>query len=100
MQIRKHLAAALTTVAATVAATVAGNAGAAPSTIEAATPLVSVQTIAAAAHRMPPADAASLAGLYDLANGETLRVSYERNRLYAAMGERKSELVPAASAGI
>ncbi len=77
------------------AAAVSAAAGAAPSsTVEAATQMMTVQTIAATPYRMPTADAATLAGTYGLSNGETLRVSYERSRLFAELGERKAELVP------
>lgn len=93
MQIRTQLAVAAF---ATIAATSTGAAFAGPAvTADAITPMVSVQTIAATSQRMPAADAAALAGTYDLSNGATSRVSYEGRRLYAEMGARKSELVPA-----
>ena len=85
-------------VIAAAAITFASGAFAAPapaSTDQAATQLVSVQTIAGTSARLPPADAAGLAGTYGLSNGETLRVSFERSRLFAEMGDSKTELVPA-----
>jgi hypothetical protein len=77
------------------AATVTLGASAAPSsTVDVGNGLVAVQTIAASAQRLPGADAAGLAGNYDLSNGNTMRVSYEHRRLFAEMGQRKAELVP------
>lgn len=77
------------------AVTLSAAAGAAPSsTVEATPQAMTVQTIVAAPYRPVTADAATLAGTYGLSNGEVLRVSYERNRLFAELGERKSELVP------
>lgn len=62
-----------------------------------ASDMVTVQTISRMAHRMPAADAVTLAGTYPLSNGEILRVSYERSRLYAEMGQRRTELVQTGS---
>jgi hypothetical protein len=61
---------------------------------QSASSLVTVQTIGASTYRLPTADAAALAGSYGLSSGETMRVSFERSRLFAELGERKSELVP------
>lgn len=80
---------------AAAAATVAVGAGAAPSsTSEVSAKMMTVQTITGESARLTDADAATLAGAYALSNGEVLRVSYERHRLYADMGQRKTELVP------
>lgn len=96
MRIRSQLVIAATALfAASAGAAPAAAPSAAPSaTSEAIVPMVSVQTIGTPAYRIPTADAAALAGTYGLSNGETLRVSYERSRLYAQLGERKAELVP------
>jgi len=56
--------------------------------------MVAVQTIQGESGRHATADAATLAGVYPLSNGEVLHVSYERHRLFAEMGARKTELVP------
>lgn len=56
--------------------------------------MIAVQTIQGESGRHASADAATLAGTYPLSNGEVLRVSYERQRLFAEMGARKTELVP------
>lgn len=65
------------------------------STDHAANAMMTVQTIAGAVNRLPTPDAAALAGSYQMSNGEVVRVSYEQRRLYAELGARKSELVPA-----
>jgi hypothetical protein len=98
MRIRNQLAIAAT-------ALFAASAGAAPASApasasassvasEAIAPIMPVQTIGAPVYRIPTPDAAALAGSYGLSTGETLRVSYERSRLYAELGERRTELVP------
>jgi hypothetical protein len=56
--------------------------------------MVAVQTIQGENSRHTDADAATLAGTYPLSNGQILHVSYERHRLFAEMGSRKTELVP------
>ena len=58
--------------------------------------MVAVQTIQgeSSRHADADADAATLAGTYPLSNGQILHVSYERHRLFAEMGSRKTELVP------
>lgn len=96
MRICSQLAIAATTLllAATASAAPA-PAPASSNSDQADSALVTVQTIAGTAYRVPTADAAALAGTYPLSNGESMRVSYEGSRLYAALGSRKTELVPA-----
>lgn len=98
MRFPTRLDAAIAAIAATAAmsfctlATAAdAPAGAAPA--DGGSDMITVQTISAMSHRMPSADAATLAGAYPLSNGELLRVSFERNRLYADLGQRRTELV-------
>jgi hypothetical protein len=55
-------------------------------------PMMTVQMISRGANHMQAADAATLAGHYALSDGKQLRVSYERQRLYAALGDRRMEL--------
>lgn len=86
-----HLAVTLATVA--FAAT--ASAAPAPAAVDAGLPTMAVQTIAASSARLPAADVATLTGAYPLSNGEMLHVSFEGRRLYATLGEQRTELLPA-----
>src|SRR6059058_1319014 len=44
-------------------------------------------------HTLNPTNAADVCGVYKLSNGRSLRVSFEDNRLYVAIGSRKKELL-------
>lgn len=76
------------------AACLATHAGAAPSsTGEVDMKMAAVLPISAERGSLPDADAATLAGAYSLSNGAVLHVTYERRRLFADLGERKTELL-------
>lgn len=53
---------------------------------------MAVETISRAPQQLKPFEAASLAGDYALSDGSHLRVSYERHKLFADIGERRMEL--------
>lgn len=99
MRFPTRLDAAIAAIAATAAmsfctlATAADAPAGAAAAADGVGDMITVQTISAMSHRMPSADAATLAGAYPLSNGELLRVSFERNRLYADLGQRRTELV-------
>jgi hypothetical protein len=79
------------------AATLSASAFAAPTiTPDAGSPaMAAVQTIQGSNHKVRPAEAAGVTGVYDLSDGQILRVSFEQRKLFAEVGERKSEIVPA-----
>ena len=58
--------------------------------------IMSVQTIQGQPHALRAGEVDGITGTYHLADGQTLRVSYEQRRLFAEMGKRKSEIVPVA----
>lgn len=58
--------------------------------------IVSVQTIQGQHHVLRADEAKAVAGTYNLADGQTLRVSFEQRRLFAEVGNRKAELVQVA----
>lgn len=58
--------------------------------------IVSVQTIQGQHRTLRAAEADGVVGTYNLADGQTLRVSYEQRRLFAEVGSQKSEIVPVA----
>lgn len=57
--------------------------------------MVAVQTIQGSSHKMLQSEADAVTGVYNLTDGQTLRVSFEQRKLFAALGERKAEIVPA-----
>jgi hypothetical protein len=57
--------------------------------------MASVQTIQGAPHKLHAEDADAVVGRYDLSDGQILRVSFEHRKLFAEVGDRKTELVPA-----
>jgi hypothetical protein len=58
--------------------------------------LPSSDTATPRGHILNPTNAADVCGTYKLSNGRSLRVSFESNRLYAAIGNGKKELLPIA----
>jgi hypothetical protein len=54
--------------------------------------LVSVQTIPGQHHKLRAGDVADVVGSYDLANGQTLRVSYAQRKLFAEIDGSKTEI--------
>lgn len=68
-------------------------AAASPAGADASDAVVRVHSAALGRHSMLPADPATLAGAYPLSNGSQLRVSYERQRLFAELGGRRMELI-------
>jgi hypothetical protein len=80
------------------AATLSASAFAAPATVtpdagSAAT--VPVQTIQGAHHTLHAEDVNGVVGRYQLSDGQALRVSFQHRKLFADVGNRKTELVPA-----
>ena len=57
--------------------------------------MVTVQTIQGAIPNMRQADADSVTGVYGLSDGQILRVTFRQHKLFAAVGARKAEIVPA-----
>lgn len=81
-----------------VAASLSASAFAAPASVAqgaASSVVVSAQTPRASGHLLRDSEVAGLPGTYNLADGQVLRVSFERHKLYAELGENKAELVPA-----
>lgn len=80
------------------AATLSASAFAAPASItpDASSPaMVSVQTIQGAPPKLHAEDVDGVLGSYKLSDGRILRVSFEHRKLFAEVGNRKTELVPA-----
>ena len=80
------------------AATLSAAAIAAPSATQDAgnTALVAVQLVPGSAYKLRPVEFDGVQGTYNLANGQTLKVSAEHRKLYAEMGGNKAELVAVA----
>ncbi|MDB5754329.1 MAG: hypothetical protein JWR56_757 [Massilia sp.] len=57
--------------------------------------VVTVQANPGQRHALRRGDVDDVVGNYDLSNGQTLRVSYEKRRLFAETGGNKTEIVPA-----
>lgn len=62
------------------------------------TAMVSVQTIQGQHRKYTPADVDGIVGSYKMSDGQTLRVSLEQRKLFAEVGERKTEIVAAGPA--
>jgi hypothetical protein len=58
-------------------------------------PMASVKTIQGAQHKLNIGDVGAVLGSYDLSDGQILRVSFEHRKLFAEVGDRKTELVAA-----
>lgn len=65
-------------------------------TLDAGSPaMVSVQTIQGENRKLHAADVGAVLGSYDLSDGQILRVSFQHRKLFAEVGDRKTELVAA-----
>lgn len=58
--------------------------------------MVTVQTIQGQHYQATPAELAGITGNYNLANGQTLRVSVQQRKLFAEVGDKKAEIVAVA----
>lgn len=79
--------------------TLSGAAFAAPPAVAPAASnaaVLSVQTIAGRLPTLRASDVDDLVGTYRLPDGQTLRISFEQRRLFAELGQRKTEIVPVA----
>jgi hypothetical protein len=84
------------TLALIAAATVSLSALAAPASTEVNTEAVSSVHVAGATYKLRPFEFDGVQGVYWLADGRTLRVSSAHHKLYAELGQAKTELVPVA----
>ena len=80
------------------AATLSASALAAPSVTPDAgsSAMVAVQLIPGTSYKLRPVEFDGVQGTYNLANGQTLKVSAEHRKLYAEIGQNKAELVAVA----
>lgn len=59
--------------------------------------ILSVQTIERPQHTLRAGEVDGITGTYNMADGQTLRVSFEQRRLFAEVGQRKTEIVAVAT---
>ena len=81
------------------AATVSASAFAAPPTANVDTAnstLMSVQTISAAKYKLTPVEFKGVQGRYTMDNGQMLQVSEDGHKLFAEIGNTRSELLAVA----
>ena len=79
------------------AVSLSASAFAAPSvTPDASSSAMNVQLIPGSSYKLRPVEFDGVQGTYNLANGQTLKVSAEHRKLYAEIGQNKTELVAVA----
>ena len=58
--------------------------------------MVAVQLVPGTSYKLRPAEFDGVQGSYNLANGQTLKVSADHRKLYAEIGQSKTELIAVA----